>query len=73
MKHKSEAWLQWKGCFDICMDLCCSCGCLSHYDGEARYYIQCHECKQTFRVDGTVNLEKITAEEAEKYEVAKTN
>jgi hypothetical protein len=34
----SHGWIQWKGT-DVCMDIHCECGTLSHIDGEFAYII----------------------------------
>ena len=37
-KQRASGFIQWKGT-DACFDLTCSCGTLSHYDGDFMYQI----------------------------------
>lgn len=50
-----HGWIQWKGT-NVCMDVHCSCGVMSHVDAEFAYFVRCPVCKQVFEVDGTVKL-----------------
>ena len=50
-------FIQWKGT-DICMDFYCECGVHNHYDGYFAYYIECSGCKQIYKLDTKVMMEK---------------
>ncbi len=51
----AEGWIQWKGT-DVCMDIHCLCGELTHVDGEFGYYVECSKCGRVYEVDPTVSL-----------------
>jgi hypothetical protein len=48
-------FIQWKGT-DVCMDINCQCGTLSHVDGEFGYYAKCYKCGQVYQVGYYVKL-----------------
>lgn len=50
-----SAWIQWKGT-DVCMDIHCSCGELSHVDGEGVYFYECPTCHQKYAVGQNIRL-----------------
>ena len=52
-----ENFIQWKGT-DICMDFWCDCGTKNHYDGYFAYYVQCKGCKQVYKLDTKVMMQK---------------
>lgn len=56
-EKKPYGWIQWKGT-SVCVDIHCSCGCTSHFDGEFMYYIKCPSCKSIWYCNGHVLLEK---------------
>lgn len=58
-KDKPHGWIQWKGT-DVCMDIHCSCGALTHIDDDFCYVIQCPECKRVWFVNGHIELVEIT-------------
>lgn len=55
-------WLQWKN-MEICMDVRCTCGHLSHFDDWHCYYLQCPACKRIYMVNGHVELVLLKADE----------
>jgi hypothetical protein len=55
-KHKAPyGWIQWKGT-DVCMDLNCECGELTHIDSDFTYHIKCGSCGKVYECDGHINL-----------------
>jgi hypothetical protein len=50
-------FIQWKGT-DICMDFHCECGYHNHYDGYFAYFVRCKKCKQVYKLDTKVMMEK---------------
>lgn len=55
---KPHGWIQWKGT-DVCIDIHCECGELSHFDGEFMYVIQCPSCKRKYFANGHIQLIEI--------------
>lgn len=55
-----HGWIQWKGT-DVCMDVRCSCGALTHLDAEFAYTIQCGACGAKFHVNPHVELVPVEA------------
>lgn len=58
---KPHGWVQWKGT-DICMDIHCKCGELSHVDASFCYYVKCCNCDTVYMVNGHVELIEIEEE-----------
>jgi hypothetical protein len=50
-----SGWIQFKGT-DICMDVKCSCGNMTHIDGEFVYFIKCVECGKVYELNGHIEL-----------------
>ena len=61
-----HAWIQWKGT-DVCMDVSCSCGKMSHVDDEFAYYVRCPHCGQVFAMCANVRMVPVEASEVEGY------
>lgn len=55
-------WVQWKGT-NVCLDIHCVCGTLSHLDADFAYYVRCPNCKRVYGVNGHVELVELTEEE----------
>jgi hypothetical protein len=53
------AWIQWKNT-DVCADIHCSCGELSHIDAHCAYYVKCSYCGQIYGLCGDIKLITIT-------------
>ena len=70
-KGEPHGWIQWKGT-DVCMDIHCKCGTLSHIDGEFVYNVICPNCKTAYFCNGHIELieieEKPTASIHEAWE-----
>ncbi len=64
-----NGWIQFKGT-DICVDLHCECGELSHIDGDFVYYYECPKCKAVWELDGHIKLYRVPTEHEE--EIRKT-
>ncbi len=65
-ENESHGWIQWKGT-DVCIDIHCICGFLSHFDGDFMYVIQCPICDRKYFVNGHIEL--IEIEDAEGHEL----
>lgn len=52
-------WIQYKGS-DICVDIHCSCGELSHYDGDFAYAVRCPHCQKAWVLGQTVRLVELS-------------
>lgn len=50
-----HGWIQFKGT-EICIDIRCKCGELSHYDGGFMYFIKCPHCGQVYEANGHIQL-----------------
>ena len=57
-------WAQWKGT-DLCMDLRCRCGELTHVDGSFVYALMCRGCKRVYLLDPHIRLVEIERASAE--------
>jgi len=54
----AHGWIQWKGT-EVCMDIHCDCGELTHVDGDFAYVIICGACGKKYFVNGHVELIEI--------------
>ncbi len=50
-----HGWIQWKGT-DVCMDLHCACGELSHVDTDFVYHMECPYCHRVYFCNGHIEL-----------------
>jgi hypothetical protein len=57
-----SAWIQWKGT-DVCMDVRCDCGAVSHVDADFAYYYRCPSCREVFRVGQSIRLYPMSPDE----------
>jgi hypothetical protein len=55
-------WIQWKGT-DVCMDVHCECGQLTHIDRDFLYFVRCGACGKAYMVSGFVKFIPLTPEE----------
>ena len=60
-KEKPHGWVQWKET-DVCMDLHCVCGELSHIDGDFAYNVKCGNCGTVFFCNGHIELIELKEE-----------
>jgi hypothetical protein len=56
-----HGWIQWKGT-DVCMDIQCKCGYMSHVDAEFAYNVKCPECGTVYMCNGHIELIEIEQE-----------
>lgn len=54
-EDEPHGWIQWKGT-DVCMDLHCVCGELSHVDGTFVYHVKCPNCQRVYFCNGHIQL-----------------
>ena len=47
--------IQWKGT-DVCMDVYCRCGVISHVDAEFAYHVRCPGCGVVYFCNGHIEL-----------------
>ncbi len=50
-----HGWIQFKGT-NVCMDVHCECGAITHIDAEFCYAVICCECRREYEVNGSVKL-----------------
>lgn len=50
---KTEVFIQYKGT-DLCCDLRCECGELTHYDSMFQYFVGCSNCQKLYRMPEVV-------------------
>lgn len=62
MEGQPHGWIQWKGT-DVCMDVWCECGELSHIDAEFLYYVKCPYCGSVYFCNGHVEFIKMEGED----------
>jgi hypothetical protein len=56
-------WVQWKGT-NVCCDIHCECGEMSHYDGDFFYFFKCPACQRYWEVGTHVAIYPTTKERA---------
>ena len=71
MIKPTEAFMQFKGT-DICLDIRCCCGALSHIDGFIQPYVMCPACGQQYELSPMLSITgSATATDAERITVGK--
>ena len=60
-ENEPHGWIQWKGT-DVCMDVHCICGYLSHVDDEFAYNVKCPKCKRVYSCNGHIELIELEKE-----------
>ena len=50
--------IQLKGT-DICISVTCTCGAISHFDGEHLHFVQCGSCGQLYMTGTTIVMHKV--------------
>jgi len=60
-ENQPHGWIQWKGT-DVCMDIHCECGKISHIDGDFVYYVKCPYCGTIYHCNGHIELIPIKEE-----------
>jgi hypothetical protein len=62
IKHpEPHGWIQWKGT-DVCLDINCKCGTITHIDAEFCYHVRCGMCGQIYECDGHIQLHPLDFE-----------
>jgi len=59
-----QGFIQWKGT-DVCIDIHCSCGGSSHFDGDFMYYIECPHCGKVWKANTEIEFTAVSKKEAE--------
>ncbi len=58
---RPHGWIQWKGT-DVCMDVHCKCGELTHIDGDFVYSVKCPACGTSYHCNGHIELIELEVE-----------
>jgi hypothetical protein len=58
---KPHSSIQWKGT-DVCMDIHCACGELSHFDGDFCFFIKCPKCGRIYYCNPHIELIELEKE-----------
>ena len=58
---KPHGWVQWKGT-NVCMDIHCKCGFLSHIDDEFAYNVKCPKCGTVYMCNGHIEFIELEEE-----------
>jgi hypothetical protein len=56
----SIGWIQWKGT-EVCMDIHCKCGKMTHIDADFAYNVKCVYCGRIYACDPYVKLTELDA------------
>jgi len=64
-----HGWVQWKGT-DVCIDIHCDCGEMSHYDGDFMCAIQCPYCNRKYFANGHIQLIEIEKHDGDTLKMA---
>lgn len=59
-----HGWIQFKGT-DLCMDVHCKCGQLTHVDGSFCYHVKCGACGTVYMINGHVEFIELTEPESD--------
>jgi hypothetical protein len=54
-KNQPHGWIQWKGT-NVCMDIHCKCGDLTHVDESFAYNVKCGTCGTVYMCNGHIEL-----------------
>ena len=52
---KPHGWIQWKGT-EVCMDVHCKCGELTHVDDSFTYHVKCGNCGTVYFCNGHIEF-----------------
>lgn len=73
LNEKPHGWIQFKGT-DICMDVHCKCGELTHVDGSFVYFVECSSCGTVYELNGHIELiERVRESLDEDIDIKKTD
>jgi len=56
-----HGWVQWKGT-DVCMDVHCACGGMSHVDADFVYHVKCPYCGRVYFCNGHIEFIELEKE-----------
>ena len=56
-----HGWIQWKGT-NVCMDVHCACGEMTHVDDDFVYHIKCSKCGRVYFCNGHIELIELEEE-----------
>jgi len=56
-----HGWIQWKGT-NVCMDVHCACGKMSHLDADFAYHVKCPYCGRVYFCNGHIELIELETE-----------
>lgn len=62
-----HGWIQFKGT-DLCIDIHCKCGAMTHFDGGFCYFIKCVVCGQVYELNGHIELIERKKDEVTDYQ-----
>lgn len=54
-KGEPHGWIQWRGT-NVCMDVHCMCGELTHIDDEFVYHVKCGNCGRVYFCNGHIEF-----------------
>ena len=54
-ENEPHGWVQWKGT-EVCMDIHCKCGELTHIDAEFASHVKCGKCGTVYFCNGHIEL-----------------
>ena len=60
-KDEPHGWVQWKGT-NVCMDLHCGCGRMSHIDASFTYSVKCPYCDRVYFCSGHIEFIELERE-----------
>ena len=58
----SYGWIQWKGT-DVCLDVNCKCGEITHIDADFTYLIQCGKCLRVYWPTAFIRLVELKGDD----------
>lgn len=61
-----QAWIQWKGT-DVCLDLRCECGEITHLDADFAYFVRCCLCKRVYMLNPNIEIVRVEDFNPEQY------
>jgi hypothetical protein len=64
-----HGWIQWQGT-DVCMDIHCACGELSHIDEDFAFHVKCPYCGRVYFCNGHIELIELEVEPENCVQVA---
>lgn len=53
-----HGWIQFKGS-NLCMDVHCVCGELTHIDADFLYHVKCGVCSRVYELSGFIEFKEV--------------